>query len=295
MTKLYSMALYGGLASNDFLAIDVSPAWTEPQDLLGYWNLDGKYMFASSGLVPFLQVANEKDSMQLVCLEEMNLARVEHYFADFIQAFSRDEVDRVIHGVPAEGQCRGRNLLLAPNVRFVGTNNYDETTQQISARFYDRCNYIELANIAKDKPFSGIAPHVKKEQFDFGVSYQEYNGWFKRKWESFDSVVIEKMITLRPLLESLRLSVSKRVENAIAQYITNRPFFGDCGGLVKGECQLMALDEAIAQRVLPRYRPNFDVSERSKISKLLEALGPLKLSCGYFASVTNSKELPQQA
>lgn len=295
LAKLYAMALQGGSNDADFLTVDVSPAWTEPQDLLGYWNLEGQYMFASSGLVPFLQAANRKDAMQLVCLEEMNLARVEHYFADFIQTFSREESDRVIHGVPAAGQIRGEDLMLTPNVRFIGTNNYDETTQQISARFYDRCNYIELTNVGKKEPFAGSAPFVKKELFDFGVSYQKYNNWYKREWQKIAEGVVEKMIELVPLLEALRLSVSKRAENAIAQYITNRPFIGYESGKTTADFQLVALDEAIAQRVLPRYRPNFEVEEHSKINKLLKALEPLDLSHAFFSAVTNSKELPQRA
>lgn len=285
LAKLYAMALLGdGEDMNlreGFLTIDVNPAWVEPDDVLGYWNLNTKYIPASTGLVPFLQGSISSDKVRMVCLEEMNLARVEHYFANFMQVFTREENERYLPGIPQQENSTNpeESLQIVASLRFVGTNNFDETTQNFSARFYDRCNYIELQRV-ETKPFSKGLPKIDRKRFAFGVSWQTYKSWIEdnpspdslEKSSNNEKGVKDIYTALTPSLNALRIAPSRRVENDILTYIVNRPFSPEWDDDRKNlqDLQIAALDEAIAQRVLPRYQINHLRDEKAAREKLIE-------------------------
>ncbi len=299
LSALYARALLGESVlkpEKGYLTVDVNPSWTEPDDLLGYWNLQNAYVQSASGLVSFLRMADVRDKMSLVCLEEMNLARVEHYFASFIQAFSRVAEERVLPGVPAKDDMdREHNLVLPTSVRFIGTNNFDETTQQISSRFYDRCNYIELCEVERVNPFESKMPNISSVKFDFPVLSKEYLSWM-----SIDNIapvsesVQNKYKELLPFFRELGIMPSPRVESAIHLYIANRPFCGieNASEISKDEADMIAFDEAVAQRILPKYRPNLMDDEHSNRKKLEDHLEGMNLSLGLFRRIQKRLELP---
>lgn len=306
LASLYSKALGGNLAKDQddtrYLMVDVNPSWIDPNDVLGYWNLKGNYSCASSGLVPFLRKAAKCNEVRLVCMEEMNLARVEHYFSNFIQLMSRKPEDRILLGVPfdekAEGGKDNARLLLPMNIRFVGTNNFDETTQRFSARFYDRCNYIELQQTGHFDEFPKQIPSESLGKFNYGVSYEEYEKWWVKDAQStlLDSNVVAKFKEIVKKLRELNLQPSPRVKLAILEYVLSRPFFEGCGSEYssQADCQLIALDEAIAQRVLPRYSINYlrdDVAARENLGKELK---DMPLSSSIFKSKCSIGERPSR-
>src|SRR5205807_3629390 len=73
-------------------------------------------------------------------LDEMNLARVEYYFAKFLSAM---EI-RFREGTAKLELAPGHEVLLTPNLRFIGTVNIDETTHGFADKVYDRAQLIEL-------------------------------------------------------------------------------------------------------------------------------------------------------
>lgn len=283
LAALYARAIQGGKCDEEkhgFLAIDVNPAWMEPADILGYWNLKNEFSCAQSGLVPFLRDALDLEKPSFVCLEEMNLARPEHYFSDFIQMMSREGDKRILCGVPRSsgGGREDAKLPVSENVRFIGTVNFDETTQRFSERFYDRCNYIELQS-CDHEPFSGTRPSFAHGTFDCGVSKDEYKSWVREVGEAdkLEDAVVDKYKDVRSALNNLNMLPSHRVEQVIHEYILNRPFLDDCGSSPSSSAdrQLVALDEAIAQRVLSRC--NFGCFHSDQERGYLEALaGKLK-------------------
>ncbi|MDO5318955.1 MAG: AAA family ATPase [bacterium] len=306
LASLYSKALVGNLAKDQddtrYLTVDVNPSWMDPNDVLGYWNLKEKYSCASSGLVPFLRKAAKCNEVRLVCMEEMNLARVEHYFSNFIQMMSRKPEDRILLGVPFDEKVEvgkdNARLLLPMNIRFVGTNNFDETTQRFSARFYDRCNYIELQQTGHFDEFPERIPSESSGEFNYGVSYEEYEKWWVKDARSaqLDANVIDKFKGIVTKLRALNLQPSPRVKLAILEYILSRPFFEGCGSEYssQADCQLIALDEAIAQRVLPRYSINYLRDDAADRKELREELKDLPLSSLVFESKCNIGERPSR-
>ena len=129
--------------------VAVDPSWSSNEDLLGYLSpLDGFYHHT-----PFSEfvadAAREWNASNgagrigrefHVILDEMNLARVEHYFSRFLSAM---EV-RSREGVARLDLAPGHTVELTPNLKFAGTVNIDETTHGFADKVYDRAQLIEL-------------------------------------------------------------------------------------------------------------------------------------------------------
>jgi hypothetical protein len=85
-----------------------------------------------------------------VCLDEMNLARAEYYFSDFL---SRLEVEGDLRKIRLYDQPQGgddeieQDLYIPPNLYITGTVNLDETTHTFSRKVLDRANIIKIDRI----------------------------------------------------------------------------------------------------------------------------------------------------
>ena len=129
--------------------VAVDPSWSSNEDLLGYLSpLDGFYHHTPFS--EFVQeAAREWDSAESngriareshVILDEMNLARVEHYFSWFLSAMEL----RSRQGTARLDLAPGHVVVLSPNLKFAGTVNVDETTHGFADKVYDRAQLIEL-------------------------------------------------------------------------------------------------------------------------------------------------------
>ena len=130
------------------LLVPVAPNWTTNEDLLGYLNpMSGVYhdtpfskFLREAALAWKAAVEEEREPVPYyLVLDEMNLARVEYYFATFLSALEvrqRDEITSVHLG--------DERVTLTPNLRFIGTVNVDETTHGFADKVYDRAQLIEL-------------------------------------------------------------------------------------------------------------------------------------------------------
>jgi hypothetical protein len=129
--------------------VAVDPSWSSNEDLLGYLSpLDG--FFHGTPFTEFVrEAATEWDSANRayrrprsfhVILDEMNLARVEHYFSRFLSAM---EV-RSREGLARLDLAPGHHIELTPNLKFTGTVNVDETTHGFAEKVFDRAQVIEL-------------------------------------------------------------------------------------------------------------------------------------------------------
>lgn len=143
LTRLFAEALTGDPAAQ-YLLLPVRPDWTDSTALLGYLNVlagpEGRYM--STRFLDFLREAGRLENAgraYFVCLDEMNLARVEHYFAEVLSAM--ESPDRTI---PLHGAAPVR---LPPNLFITGSVNVDETTFAFSRKVLDRANTIELSEV----------------------------------------------------------------------------------------------------------------------------------------------------
>jgi hypothetical protein len=270
---LYSQALAGeeaGVFAERFLAVDVSPSWTSPNDVLGHVNLlDHTFSPSASGLFARLaQAALEAESkglasgLHLICLEEMNLAQVEHYFSAFIQALSRDPSRREVSVFDPSALSRDdplrrwTKLPLRENVRFCGTVNFDETTRRISQRVLDRSDLIQLRSeyltdadrVATASGVSGNGPSIRVSDLKAWSVYRPLSQQAATLFEA-----------MQPALAALGCPLTPRRQSAIAGFLASAE---------KVCTSTEALDMQIMQRVLPQIRSVF----RPGAKQALEAL-----------------------
>ena len=172
-----------------FLKVAVQPRWDSPQDLLGFYNYLEKSYKATELARALVRMdyyfhlpqeqENAADRMLLVLLDEMNLARVEYYFSEFLSRLEgRPEPNisdpnlllpgRIDIDVPSRN---GEPVSVYPghNVLFTGTMNEDESTQALSDKVLDRANTLrfrkpeELRSQTLEERVGGRTAHLPFE------------------------------------------------------------------------------------------------------------------------------------
>lgn len=163
--KTWLTAAYAKAIGAESLLVPVAPNWNTNEDLLGYLSpLDGKYY--DTAFSSFLRRASEEyrhaseagkvPRPYHLVLDEMNLARVEYYFAKFLSVME----------VRARGEeatltlALGDDVTLPPNFMFIGTVNVDETTHGFADKVYDRAQLIEL-----EAPRDALAKFVEGKAY----------------------------------------------------------------------------------------------------------------------------------
>lgn len=243
----------------EFKLISVRPDWSDSTDLLGHLNLDGE--FIPGELTNILYDANMNLSTPyIICLDEMNLARVEYYFSDFL---SKIESIQTIDGVRKSGDMLDKSAFgkdegafeeygsvhISDNVYIVGTVNMDETTFPFSKKVLDRANTIELSDVnlwlGLDEKHEEIEAPVANNAF-LQREYSSFRACYDNNEESVGKVIslLEK---INEVLIGINAQVAFRVRDEISFYVTaaeknNLLTFNE------------AMDNAIMQKILPRVQ-----------------------------------------
>ena len=246
------------LEDSQMLMVPVRPSWSDDADLLGYVDLAHMvYHAADSGFVDFLvraQREENKNKLFLVCFEEMNLARVEHYFSQFLSILERPAGQRELQLYDKQYMGKLYNAADYPfqieignNVKFIGTVNIDETTHHFSDKVLDRANVIELevlnyATEWQDKTFAAVG----KTQI---WSTQDYEKLIVKEQIPNAREVRSLLWEVHCALQSLspKYGAGPRVVKNVLKYLSNLP---------KEEALDFdrALDLQLVQRVLTKLR-----------------------------------------
>ena len=259
--------------------VHVSPSWMERADLLGYVNtVTAEFSPSETGLYQRLLLAEidhaknrEASALYPVCLDEMNLAQVEHYFSDFLQIMEMPPEKRVLpcfskDAVSKEAVFREHaSLLLAPSVRFIGTVNFDETTRRLSSRLLDRANLVYLG----DGPRKPAPARAGGADAGPGVSFGTFESW--RRTGDLPPFAEKVLDSLAEPLRTLGLAVSPRVRSGMARYIASSAALAGTGQTAEAS----ALDEQIAQRVLSKIRSITSVAQKKALDAIANVVETL--------------------
>ena len=248
LVDLYGRTL--GLDDNGhMLIVPVSPGWTDDTDILGY--LDNslmQYKESSIGLVSFLvEASKHPDKPFLVCFDEMNLAKVEYYFAQFISILENDVNNRILRIYNPKEEIYVTNaaeypaeIRLGENIIFCGTINVDESTYRLSDKVLDRANLIKLQDcdfsVYDDERPVFIVVDVTL------VDKPKSQGLMDDELSLLDELN-EKLKNVNP-----RFCFAHRVVNQISRYLDAIPE-NDID-----YTREKALDKLIVQKILPKVR-----------------------------------------
>lgn len=257
LVSAYSRAL--GLYSDQFTYVPVRPSWSDDADLIGYADtLHMVYRPGDSGLINVLmQAQKEEDKLFIICFDEMNLARVEHYFSQFLSILEMEPGKRELRLYNDELANRLYNSAQYPptisikdNVLFVGTVNLDESTYHFSDKVLDRANVIQLQvmefNHLREITDKKKIVHSRDQAIDF-VMYDS----FKNKNRTIE-LSDRELQFLWELHEELRkvskqLGIGPRIVRQIDAYLKNLPAHPT---FTRQE----AFDMQIIQRILTKIR-----------------------------------------
>lgn len=239
--------LFANAIGAEFIPIPVRPDWSDATELIGYKDLN--QVFHPGSLAVAIQNAKQQpDKPFIVCLDEMNLARVEYYFSDFLSLIEsrRKEGDHIITDCFPQ-DFGDEPLTLPDNLYVVGTVNMDETTFQFSKKVLDRANTIELSEVDLSYDFDQtfedeVAPlnvhnNALKSEYLLLKDCKAYKALAER--------IITKLIAINEILTPARLEFAYRVRDEIIFYMV----YNEEYGLLSEE---EAFDLQLLQKILPR-------------------------------------------
>jgi hypothetical protein len=260
LVELFAKAI--GYGDDDHcVIIPVKPDWTDNSDLLGYTNLNKE--FEKKKLTEVILAAHKNpDDPYFVILDEMNLARVEHYFSDFLSIIETRKIENgkfstkpllnsADIGEKTENRIKLIDIKIPQNLYIVGTVNMDETTFPFSKKVLDRANSIEMNQVELDfinkvdpvNAMQGIyndflisdkinSSHINEEEF----------AWLK------ENDLIGNLIEINEILAEADLQFAYRIRDEISFYMLHSKLIQEIFPWDN------ALDYQIMQKILPRIQ-----------------------------------------
>lgn len=238
----YSFSRY---VDNPVTIVSVQPSYRDRTEVLGYFNEFSK-RFNETEFLRAVYEAGLREDPSYIVLDEMNLARVEYYFAEILSVLempSQDEWTLDLVPVAWDGDPKGLEdgkIRIPGSLWFVGTANNDDSTFTITDKVYDRAIPIELnerADAFECPPHERV--HVTSEHLQYLFQ--------KAKVEHVVSEeLLEKMHKLDQYLQTrFRLAFGNRIIKQMYDFI---PVYVACGGT-----ELGGMDYIIARKVLKKF------------------------------------------
>lgn len=241
----------------------VQSGWRDNMDLMGYYN-SFEHKYKETDFFKALYTANQPkyaDTLFLIILDEMNLSRPEHYFADFLSLLEQSPSERYIGlaNTPNEvlpALIKGGKLKIPENVRFIGTANHDETTLEFAPKTYDRSNLMEMPKNHPDKK------DFKTTDGSFNVKYSWLNTKFEeaeqKQKDSFNKFhTFINSDDMKLLLMDKGIGIGNRLEFQAEKFIS---VFVE-SGKEKEKDVAKAIDHLISSRLFRSLKNRYDLDK----------------------------------
>lgn len=247
--------------------VSVNRGWSSQKDFIGFVNpLTKKFHSSSTDVYSLTKQMNEESKdeeiylntpISFIILDEANLSPLEHYWSSFYNLTDSTGMLEVKLG-------HNETIKFPNNLRFIGTINYDHTTEELSPRVLDRINIIQL-NKSEDINFNHISSSKIK---NIQLSFKRCIDFFELANNNQIELKIEDRTEkgykeIKSEFKNLKIYISPRVEIAIKRYITlASKYMSDVN---------KPLDYCVAQRLLPLI--NLQGSEnKQRLESLKEQL-----------------------
>ena len=254
IAKLFAEAI--GAA---YKIVPVRPDWSDSSDLFGYTDLNGH--FVHGAIFDFVHEAKcNPQKPYILCLDEMNLARVEYYLSDFLSILeTREMKDGKIQSAPlfakekyGSDQMSAEKygeLFFPENLYLIGTVNMDETTFPFSKKVLDRANTIEFSDVDLNPSFLEAERDTEPQSLPNSFLRSDYLILKQCAGEAEYVVSIcSELQKLNDVLKKANLHVGYRVRDEIVFYMLNNR---EAEGLLTED---EAMDFEIMQKILPRIQ-----------------------------------------
>ena len=247
LVKLFAEAIGANTENGRYKMIPVRPDWSDSSDLLGHVDLNSN--FVKGAMTDFIVKAMEdKEHPYFLCLDEMNLARVEYYFSDMLSIIeTRDSRDGEIKSDSIYLE-KFRDIYLPENLYVIGTVNMDETTFPFSKKVLDRANTIEFSYVdlmPKRRITKDVTSKINVVSNSFTKARYIFLQECLEEDENFVEENCEILQEINAYLQPANLHFGYRVRDEIIFYLLNN---------LKEDLlpEDRAMDNEIMQKILPR-------------------------------------------
>ena len=258
---------FGEYMNNSAVVVPIQPMWKERTDLIGYFNEFTK-KFNETTLFQKLYEAKYNNQMYIVVLDEMNIARVEYYFAEFLSLLELPDYNKRYLDVVSDvwendpKLLKDGKLILPSNVWFVGTANNDDSTFAISDKVYDRAMVINLDK----KAVSFEGEEIERRR----LSSSQFKALIKKAQKTYE-ISRRNLRRIKQLDKYLIQNFQSTFGNRIMQQIRNYvPLIVACGGT-----ELDAIDDIMSKKVLRKLETKNMVYVKNAIPGLLSFIDEL--------------------
>ena len=256
---------FGKFVQKDTTVVSVQPSWRERTELYGYFNEFTK-KYSETDFLRAIYESNYYRDPHMVILDEMNIARVEYYFAEMLSILEMPRQEEwkvdIVTAVWDNDPCLiGKGTVQIPNnVWFIGTINNDDSTFAVADKVYDRAIPIDLDSRAdafecEDTPAMYISTDHLNHLFDEAKQNYPISQEILDKLDEVNAYVIK----------NFRLAFGNRIMKQIKDFV---PCFIACGGT-----EIQAVDFIVAKKVLRKFESlslAFMKDELTKFSNYLD-------------------------
>ncbi len=258
---------FGKFVENDSTIVSVQPSWRDRTELFGYFNEFSK-KFNETDVLRRIYEASYNDDVNVIILDELNIARIEYYFAEMLSIMEMPDFDEWrIELVPSPWINDPKNLkdgklLIPQNTWYVGTANNDDTTFAISDKVYDRALTINIdskgvAFDAPDTPPARISYTYLNSLYERAISESPVEQKYLDMIEDLDNYVIKKF----------RVAFGNRIMKQLKAFV---PVYVACGGTVEE-----GIDHILATKVFRKFESLNLSLIRDEIKGLINYLNTL--------------------
>lgn len=250
---------WGKFMKHDSCIASVQPSWRDRTDMFGYFNEFTK-KFNETEMLKEMYHAGYCDEIFTVILDEMNLSRVEYYFAEMLSILEMPNRDEwVIELVPNSWKTdpkhiKGGKIRVPANMWYIGTINNDDSTFAVTDKVYDRAMPIDIND--KGQVFEPI------DTPPMDINYTYLDNLFKEAMEqnAVSQDTLDKIEVMdNYVIQHFRIAFGNRIVAHMKKFV---PVFVGCGG-----DEITAVDYFLARKVLRKF-------EQLNISYIRDEIDP---------------------
>ncbi len=236
---------WGKFLKHDSCVASVQPSWRDRSELFGYFNEFTK-KFNETDILKELYEAGYTDDIHTVILDEMNISRVEYYFAEMLSILEMPNEDEWIVEVVSSGwasdpvHLKNGKIKIPPNCWYIGTINNDDSTFMVTDKVYDRAMPIDIND--KGQVFEPTSIPAQD------INYSYLHGLFVDAIQNnpMSEEVLEKIEKMDDyVIQHFRIAFGNRIVAHMKKFV---PVYVACGG-----DEVDGVDYFIAKKILRKF------------------------------------------
>lgn len=296
---------YQAQKPRNFEMVQVKPNWHDSTELLGYVSrINGEQFIVGPFLKFMVKAMQEPDVPYFLCLDEMNLAPVEQYFAEYLsvlesrklcedgtivtdpiidfeptpayhslinQLFDKEDDERKLY-LTKEG---GKRLTIPQNLIVVGTVNMDETTFSFSRKVLDRAMTIEMNEVDLMSGLTNKYEPIGEISYDSLIGTAVEGVDVYENYKDICDTCLQYLNEVNAVLEGTPFKVAYRTRNEVLLYVVNNlPYNKSEDGqeIPRGHIIARALDEITNMKILSRIEGDESKVSKSFLDELLKTI-----------------------